>query len=117
MRPGERGAVLLEILVALTLLVVSGASVVSLLSASLRSEAALAGREETLREADRILAGLALLTRTDLDRRLGSRRTGRFVAEVRRPEPTLYRIALRETESASSELLVTLVHRPHEAAR
>lgn len=117
MRPGERGAVLLEVLVALTLLVVSGASVVSLLSASLRSEAALAEREETLRAADRTLAALTLLNRTDLDRRLGHHPAGRFVAEIRRPEPALYRIALREADSAAAELLVTVVHRPQETAR
>jgi type II secretory pathway component PulJ len=109
---GERGVVLLEVLVALTLLVVGGVSVVSFLSASLRSEMALAEREATLMEADRVLAGLALLSRTDLDRRLGRHPVGRFVAEVRRPEPSLYRLALRESDTAAVELLVTVVHRP-----
>ena len=114
---GERGTVLLEVLVALTLLLVSGVTVVSLLSASLRSEAGLAEREATLRAADRTLAALALLNRTDLDRRLGRHPAGRFLADIRRPEPALYRIALRESDSAAAELLVTLVHRPREAVR
>ncbi|MGH7527117.1 MAG: hypothetical protein ACREMX_10475 [Gemmatimonadales bacterium] len=109
---GERGAVLLEVLVALTLLVVGGASVVSLLGASLRSEAALAERELTLREADRTLTALTLLNKTDLDRRLGRHQVGASVAEVRRPEPALYRIALREADTAAAEMLVTVVYRP-----
>lgn len=113
----ERGVVLLEVLVALTLLVVSGVSVVSLLSASLRSEMALAEREGTLREADRVLVALTLLARTDLDRRLGRHPAGPFVAEVRRPEPSLYRIGLRESDTAAVELLVTVVHRPDEKFR
>jgi hypothetical protein len=110
------GAVLFEVVVALTLLLVSGASIVSLLGASLRSERELAEREATLREADRVLAGLTLLTRTDLDRRLGRHTTGRFVADVRRPEPMLYRIALREADTAAVELLVTVVYRLDQAA-
>lgn len=112
MRPAERGAILLEVLVALTLLLVSGLTVVSLLSESLGSEGRLAEREAALRAADRTLAALALLGRSDLDRRLGRHAAGNFVAEIRRPEPTLYRIALRETDSAAVELLVTVVHRP-----
>ncbi len=117
MRRGERGAVLLEVLVALTLLLVSGASVVSLLSAALQSEVALAEREATLRDGDRVLASLALLSKVDLDRRLGTHRAGPFVADVRRPEPGLYRIALREADSAAVELLVTVVYRPDQALR
>lgn len=112
MSRGERAAVLLEVVVALTLLVVSGLSVVSLLSAAMRSEKELAGREAMMAEADHVLAALALLDRTDLDRRLGRHPAGGFVAEVRRPEPSLYRIALRSTDTAAVELLVTVVHRP-----
>jgi type II secretory pathway pseudopilin PulG len=108
----ERGTVLLEVLVALTLLLLSGVTVLSLLSASLRSATVLAERESTLRAADRVLAGLSLLSRTDLDRRLGQHPAGRFVAEVRRPEPSLYRIALWESDTAAVELLVTVVYRP-----
>lgn len=112
MRPAERGTILLEVLVAMTLLLVSGLTLVSLLSESLGSETRLAEREATIRAADRTLAALALLGRNDLDRRLGSHDAGSFVAEIRRPEPSLYRIALRESDSASTELLVTVVHRP-----
>lgn len=114
MLKNERGSVLLEVMIALTLLSVGGISIVSLQSAALRSEVAMAERESTLRKADRVLAALTLLTRNDLDRRLGRHQVGRFVAEVRRPEPGLYRIAMLESERATGELLVTVVHRPQE---
>ncbi len=101
---------------ALTLLLAGGVSTVSLLSAAVQSQAALAGREVTLREADRMLAALTLLSKDDLDRRLGQHAAGRFLADVRRPDPARYRISLRESETGSEELLVTVVHRPDQEA-
>jgi hypothetical protein len=114
MSDGRQGTVLLEVLVALTILIMSGVSTVSLLSASLGSAATLAQREASMQEADRVLAGLTLLTRTDLDRRIGRHPVGGFVAEVRRPEPLLYRIALHQADSSAVELLVTVVYRPED---
>lgn len=115
MKRAARGAALLEVLVALTLLLVGGMSVVSVLRAAVQSEAALAAREARLREADRVLAALTLLRKVDLDRRLGRHSAEGFVADVRRPEPGLYRIALLQGDSATTELLVTVVHRADEA--
>ena len=112
MRRHERGAALLEAMVALTLLMAVGLTTVSLLVAALRNEGALAEREATLQDADRIMAVLSLLTRADLDRRLGRHPAGRFLADVRRPELTLYRIALLESDTAAVEALVTVVYRP-----
>jgi hypothetical protein len=94
MRPAERGAVLLEAVVALTILMAAGVPVVSLLGASLASEAGLARREAEQR---------------DLDRRLGRHAAGELVVEVQRPEPTLYRLAVSRP---GTEALVTVVYRP-----
>jgi hypothetical protein len=105
------------VLIALTLLLVGGLSVVAALRAVIQSEAALAEREATLREADRVLSALSLLGKGDLDGRLGRHPAGRFVAEVRRPEPTLYRLSLLASDTGTAELLVTVVHRPDEAIR
>jgi type II secretory pathway component PulJ len=117
MRPAERGAVLLEAIVALTLLLLAGVSVVTLLGASLRSEDQLRRRERELAALDRVLAGMTLLTRTDLDRRLGRHPLGPFVTEVQRPEPTLYRIAVSDARTPLQEGLVTVVYRPREEGR
>lgn len=112
MRTAERGGVLLEAMIALTLLLLAGVSVVTLLSASLRSEAQLQAREAEMAELNRLLAGMCLLGRTDLDRRLGRHAIGGFVADVQRPERTLYRIAVSRSDSPSSGGLVTVVYRP-----
>jgi hypothetical protein len=113
MRPAERGAVLLEAVVALTILMAAGVSVVSLLGASLASEAGLVRREAEQRDLDRVLAAMTLLGRPDLDRRLGRHVAGELVVEVQRPESTLYRLAVSRP---GTEALVTVVYRPSPSA-
>ena len=107
----ERGAVLLEVLVALTILTVAGLSLVGLLTAGLRSEQDTREREHVLANEGRVLAAMTLLTRTDLDRRIGRNDVGEFVVNVQRPERTLYRIAIAHGRAAHVEDLVTVVFR------
>ena len=109
MRRAEHGAVLLEAVVALTILLAGGLSLVSLLGASLASEAALARREAEMLDLERLLVAMSLLTRDDLDRRLGRHTGGQLVAEVQRPEPTLYRLSVSR---GAGDPLVTVVYRP-----
>jgi hypothetical protein len=63
-----------------------------------------------------VLAALTLLNRNELDQRIGRRQIGEFIADVQRPEPTLYRIALLQKDSPHVEDLVTVVYR-REVAR
>lgn len=107
----ERGAVLLEVLVALTILTVAGLSLVGLLSAGVRAEQDALRRERVLADEERVLAAMTLLTRGDLDRRLGRHDVGEFVVNVQRPERTLYRIVIGQRSSAHVEDLVTVVFR------
>jgi prepilin-type N-terminal cleavage/methylation domain-containing protein len=107
----DRGMALLEVLVALAILSASGFALVGLVSAGLRGERDARERERTLAAEDRVLTALTLLTREDLDRRLGRHPSGEFVADVERPERTLYRIALAQQESPQVEDLVTVVYR------
>jgi type II secretory pathway component PulJ len=109
MRRAERGAVLLETVVALAILLAAGVSLVSLLGASLANETELARREAEVRELDRLLTAMTLLDRTELDRRLGRHSAGRLVTEVERPEPGLYRMSVGQP---NGEALVTVVYRP-----
>lgn len=117
MRGAERGVVLLEAMVALAILAIAGTAAVSLTADALRAEHEAGVREAALHDADRLLTALTLLTRTDLDRRLGRHRTGGMVAEIQRPEPTLYRIAVSEARAPAVELLVTVVYRPEPEPR
>lgn len=111
-RHGIRGAALLEAIVALAILGIAGTSLTALLAAAIRQQGEAIARERTTREADRLLTAYSLLTRDDLDRRLGRRPAGRFAVEVQRPEPTLYRLGIVDTAAVDVELLVTVVFRP-----
>ena len=113
----ERGAVLLEVLVALTILAVAGLSLVGLLGAGVRAEQDARERERVLADEERVLTAMTLLTRADLDRRLGRHDVGEFVVDVQRPERTLYRIAIAQRSSAHVEGLVTVVFRRAEGPR
>ncbi len=111
----ERGVALLEVLIALVILATAGVSLVGLLGAGLRGEQDARERERTLANEDRLLAGLTLLKRADLDRRIGRHEVGEFVVDVQRPERTLYRIAIAQTSSPQVEDLVTVMYRREQA--
>ena len=111
---GRRGAALLEVLVALAILTGTGVALIGALAEPIGVMRRAAQRERTLEAADRVLTAMVLLTRTDLDRRLGRREVGEFVTYVDRPEPTLYRIAIASGAEPAHELLVTVVHRIRE---
>ena len=111
MRRAERGSVLLEVVIALALLAVAGGTLVRLIAESAAAVVAVRDRETAVRSADRTLAALSLLTRDELDRRIGVHPAGGFQADIRRPAPGLYRIALRG-DDRRGEILVTLVFRP-----
>ena len=111
---GRRGAALLEVLIALAILGGTGVAFIGALAEPLSAARREAAREGTLAAADRVLSAMTLLTRDDLDRRLGRRAAGEFTILVDRPTPVLYRIAVAERVAPERELLVTVVHRPRE---
>ncbi len=111
MRATERGVALLEVVAAVAILSAAGLAMVTLVSDGLRATVEARARERELWDEERLLAAYALLSRNDLDQRLGSREAGRYVVHVQRPEPTLYRIAVSRVEAAAVEDLVTVVYR------
>jgi type II secretory pathway component PulJ len=108
----DRGIALLEVLLASVILSASGLALVGLVSAGLQAERQARDRERSLATEDRLMAGLTLLRRSDLDRRLGRHPFGGCVVDVERPEPTLYRIAIAREGSHQVEEVVTVVYRP-----
>ncbi len=110
-RSAVRGLVLLEALLALAILSIAGLSAIGVVQHGLDQERRALAREHEVVEAARVLTALTLLTRTDLDQRLGRRRIGEFVAGIQRPEPALYRLAVAEAAHPDVELLVTVVYR------
>lgn len=107
----ERGAVLLEVLLALVILATSGTALVVMVSDGLAGVRWAQEREQRYSEADALLTQLALRDRRGLDIRLGRRAAGAFLTEVQRPRPELYRLAVLDSTFPNAELLVTVVRR------
>ena len=107
----ERGVALFETLVALAILSGAGLALLDLLSGGLRAEREARERERVLAVEERVLTALTLLKRDELDRDLGRHPIGELIADIERPERTLYRIALMQQSSPEVEDLVTVVYR------
>jgi type II secretory pathway pseudopilin PulG len=103
--------VLLEVLLALTILGMVGAALTALALESGRSVARTAETERELRRASGFLEAVALWPRDDLDRRLGTRRQGAWLLTIDRRSTALYAIRLRDS-TGSNELLHTVLYRP-----
>jgi type II secretory pathway component PulJ len=111
-RTSNRGAMLLEAVIALAIVSVVGISMLALIAALQRDQGRLATLERRIASADHVMTAMVLLTREDLDRRLGRHGSGEFSVEVERPERTLYRIAVADTSRPDRELLTTVIYRP-----
>ncbi len=110
MSPGaERGALLLEVLAALTIFGASALATLGLLNQLSQTERGAQEVERRLADEDRLLTAYSLLEREDLDRRLGARPVGPYLVEVQRPAPALYRITIGDSTGVD---LATMVHRP-----
>jgi len=108
----ERGVVLFEVLVALTILAVAGLAIESAVGEQARSLADLRAHEEEMRRADQVLTQLSIRDQHNLAIRIGRRVEGGFVTDVQRPRPGLYRLAVADTVAPEVTLLVTAVYRP-----
>lgn len=111
-RTGRSGAALLEVIAAVTILATAGLSLVALTGQGVRAVREAAERELELADVERLLTAHTLLTREDLDIRLGTRERGPYLVEIQRPAPALYRIAIRRRAVPEVEELVTVVYRP-----
>jgi len=111
-RRAERGLVLLDALLALAILGTAGAALVAVVGAALHDQQIAAARETSLERVDRLLAASTLLSRQELNQRLGRHDAGDLVVDIERPEPTLYRVAILAGDAPDVEQLVTVVYRP-----
>ena len=109
---GRRGAALLEALAALTIATIALSASLNALIYAAHEQAGLAEREEQLSRAEKLLTVYSLLTRDQLDQRLGQQRVNSWVMRVQRPEEGLYRVAISTSVSPDYELMVTVLYRP-----
>jgi type II secretory pathway pseudopilin PulG len=107
----RRGAVLLEVLVALAILGVVGSAVAALAIGTGDAMRRAREADAELRRANAFFSAVALWTRDDLDRRLGTRRQGSWWLHVDRPAPSLYTLELSDT-SSGRVLLRSALFRP-----
>ena len=106
----RHGVVLLEAIVAMTILAIVGAAVVALAADSAGAiERAAAADTVTMRASD-LLDAVALWPREDLDRHLGTRDEGPWLMTVGRPSPTLYTVSLADSTD-HRVLLATVLFR------
>ncbi len=104
----RRGLVLLEVIIALTILAVGATAVVALASESLRAISRAGIAEMNMRRANALMEAVALWPREDLDRHLGDRPEGPWRLRVDRPVPTLYVVGLVDTASGRVLLQTSL---------
>lgn len=103
----RHGVVLLEAIVAMTILAVVGAAVVALAADSAHAVERATSADAATARASAFLDAVALWPREDLDRHLGTRDEGPWRMTVGRPVPTLYTVAL--ADSAERRILLTTV--------
>jgi prepilin-type N-terminal cleavage/methylation domain-containing protein len=107
----QRGMALLEVIVAMTILVIAALSTVAWVGqasdAVVRAGTAAAETDSASDYLDRI----ALWTRDDLDRHLGPRRQGAWTVTVERMTPALYVVTMRDGGNYHT-LLRTVLYRP-----
>ncbi len=105
------GVVLLETMIALTLLTVAGLATVAIVRQGVDSARRAEIADAEIRRASAFLDAVALWPRADLDRHLGDRPEGAWRLTIDRPVPTLYLVALSDGGSGR-ELLRTALYRP-----
>lgn len=107
------GVILLEALVALTLVSVSALATLALLRADAEDASRLLERSREMHAASDFLEAASLWTRPELDARLGTRQQGPYMLRILRPMSTLYTLELLDADH-DRRLLATAIFRPEE---
>jgi type II secretory pathway pseudopilin PulG len=110
-RLDDRGASLLEAVVALAILGVAGSALATEVWQSLATVRRLHDAEERVLGASRFLEAVSLWPEADLDRHLGDRRNGPWQLVILRGNGGVYDVAIADSNGAP--LLSTAIHRSH----
>jgi type II secretory pathway pseudopilin PulG len=102
-RCAPRGAALLEVIVALTILAVAGTAAAEHARACADAVARARRADDETRRASALLDAVALWPREDLDRRLGARPQGPWTMVVERESSTLYVVTLADSARVASD--------------
>lgn len=110
----ERGVALLEVLVALTLIGTTGLAAIGMLNAAVNDMRMISARETAQTAAQSLMVRYAVMSRRELNQRIGQEEIGTMFVRVTRPEAELYRVAVGQLASRTDEMLVTVIHRPRD---
>lgn len=105
------GAVLLEAIVAMTILTTAGLACASYVLQASRTVEVARQADRAVVEAHTFLEAVALWPREELDQRLGIRTQGRWRLELHRSDALLYVVTLHDS-TMSRALLRTTLYRP-----
>lgn len=104
----RRGATLLEAIVALTLLAMTGLTGLALVRSAVSLTGEAERSESVVADASNFLNSVSLWTREELDQRLGEREQGIWRLEIARTTPELYLVILRDSLGARTVLRTAL---------
>ena len=107
---GRQGAVLLEVIVAMTIFAIASAATLARAIEARHVVALSLASEDRIDSASAFLDHVVLWTRDDFDRHLGTHPQGPWLLEVERPAVELYTIAVLDGKS-HQRLLDTIVYR------
>lgn len=91
------GAILLEVIVALTIFGISALAATILVRQSVKGVESVYRRDAENRKAVAFMAAVSLWSREELDQRLGSRRQGAWLLYIDRPAESIYRLQLSDS--------------------
>lgn len=109
-RSNRHGAVLLEAMVALSVLAIAGVGFVQLMRSAARALELAHSRDRMVANASAFMDVVALWPASDLDRRLGARQQGPWLLHVERTRLT-YHVVLIDSTSGRP-VLETELYRP-----
>ena len=112
----ERGAVLLEAVVALAILGTAALAMVASTRQATETVRLALRSEREIHDASAFLEAVALWPRADLERHLGDRPSGAWRLEVARVSPVLFDITVRDTLRGTILIGTTLFRRADDAA-
>lgn len=110
MRADRRGAVLLEVLVAMVIFTIAAAASLARAAEARHAVALARAQEERIEAASAFMDRVALWPVEDLDRHLGAHQQGPWLLDVERPGTSIYALALFDSTGRQS-LVRTLVYR------
>jgi len=107
----RQGFVLLEVLVAMTILLFGCVVVLDATNGIISSALHTSATEASVMDADQYMVAISLWPRNELDRHLGSHRRGDWILSIQRVSAALYDVSIADS-TARREWIRTTLYRP-----